>query len=142
MMSSQQKIYKGIFVTPSQIKSFVKFVATELGLQEWDIKLTIVPPEDSRLTFEAGEPGNDAITIWDENTRSAVIYVEQETDTNHVFGIRFTIVHELLHLLVEPLLHEYNGSTEYLINRLVRILFSKQQSIVRPPTWEVLDERI
>jgi hypothetical protein len=96
-----------------------------LRLGEWDITLYIVDPDDVRLQVEKQDPEDDVygMCLWDGDLREADILIADPALIDHHKGAEHTLIHELLHLVVNPILEEQGAEgVERLINHITRSL--------------------
>jgi hypothetical protein len=85
-----------LFVLPTDLPDCVKFWQQRMDLQDWIVKVEVVPQRD----LQKGTLGD--ITV-DATTRTAVLRVMREQDSDLSGRMaqaeqRFTIVHEMVHL--------------------------------------------
>jgi hypothetical protein len=75
-------------MTSRQANSFVKEWQARLGLQNWEVSITVVEPE------VLGD--NEAETLWDPREALAEIKIKR-----NVQDFKHTIIHELIHLRIQ-----------------------------------------
>lgn len=97
-----------------------------LNLHSWDISIVVVPVS----TLKKNTVGN---IRWDKDKKTAVIRVLDPADYKIPFeavlkDIEFTVVHELIHLEMSPVLAELNRTDanrmeeEYAVNHMTEAL--------------------
>ena len=102
-----------------QIKSWQK----RLGLEEWNISLRVVrQSEIDKNSWGASE--------WDAAAKSAIISVLDPRDYNLRGGelkldMECTIVHELVHIQVSPLLARDENTREAIVNNIMAALLNR-----------------
>lgn len=97
-----------------------------LNLKDWDISIVVVPS----VGLKKNTVGN---IRWDKDKKTAVIRVLDPADYKLPFNdilkdIEFTVVHELIHLEMSPVLAELNRTEanrmeeEYAVNHMTEAL--------------------
>lgn len=109
--------------------------STRLGLTEWGITLEVVDPLDPELYSEESEEHASGVTYMSYNTQRARVLIANPLKKEHVFGVEHTIVHELLHILINPIVPA-DTDVELLINRLGNSLLLCEGKGERPK-WEL-----
>lgn len=103
-----------------KIANLVKKWVKAMSLGDWEIRVEVVAHDSDRLLDPGIEDTDEraysqGITHYDLNMRKALVYL---ADCGHDGGIEFTLVHELGHLVCNPILEEMGeDGIERLINQ-------------------------
>ena len=108
----------------SRLDRQLKFWQKRLSLDEWNLSLRVVRQSQiDRNSWGASE--------WDPDTKTGVISVLDPRDYNLKGGelrldMECTIVHELVHIQVSPLVREHDDQVlEDVVNRIMGALLNR-----------------